>query len=114
MGGLDHLKRSTNLTLKLSINVDVTLNYQKVFYLLAKYITTIVDLILNSQKILYHLTKQTQVHKMDEKITMKLDWLHPYPNTHRMDEERTITNHEGWLASSPSKHTNAYAPMPLQ
>ena len=70
-GGLDHLKKWTNLILKPLINVDVNLNSKYLWakyisivdvnlnskYLLAKYITIIVELILNSQKILYRLTR---------------------------------------------------------
>jgi len=84
IGRLDHLKRSTNLTLKPLINVDVTL---KSPYILDKYINITIYLILNSQRILYRLTKQTQLQKMDEKLTVNPGWLHPHPNTHKMDEE---------------------------
>jgi len=80
--GLDHLKKSTNLTVKPSINVDVTPNSPGIFYLLTKYITITIDFILNSKKNI-----------------ISLDQI----NTTAQNGRKT--NHEGWLASSSSKHT---------
>lgn len=108
---LDHIKGSTNLTLKPSINVDVTLNSPEIFYLSTKYITITIDFILKLSK---NIISLDQINRTAQNVrkTNQEGWLASSSSKHTQTGRKT--NREGWLASSPSKHTNVYPPMPLQ